>query len=57
VNLPNLDSEEAVRNLTLNESYGYFVGYYPNTPVPGGRNAFPLRIRAILKAIGKEDIA
>ncbi|KAK7468362.1 hypothetical protein VKT23_002878 [Stygiomarasmius scandens] len=50
--LPRVETVNDVRNLTLDELYGYCEGYYPETPVPGGQDLKERRIQLILAAIG-----
>ncbi|KAJ4492378.1 hypothetical protein C8R41DRAFT_867265 [Lentinula lateritia] len=51
--LPRLDNQASIDNLTHNQSYAYFAGYYPNMPVS---NTGPNTLRdwklAIARAIG-----
>ncbi|KAJ3862787.1 hypothetical protein EV359DRAFT_83003 [Lentinula novae-zelandiae] len=51
--LPRLDNQASIDNLTQNQSYAYFAGYYPNMPVLNtGPNTLCDRKLAIARAIG-----
>ncbi|KAJ3926201.1 MAG: hypothetical protein NXY57DRAFT_979161 [Lentinula lateritia] len=51
--LPRLDNQASIDNLTHNQSYAYFAGYYPNMPVLNtGPNTLCDRKLAIARAIG-----
>ncbi|KAJ3913554.1 hypothetical protein F5877DRAFT_71477 [Lentinula edodes] len=51
--LPRLDNQASIDNLTHNQSYAYFTGYYPNMPVLNtGPNTLRDQKLAIARAIG-----
>lgn len=57
ITLPRLDTALAIRNLSLEESYCYFKGYFPDAQMINGNGALPKRINAIFRAIGRADLA